>query len=132
MRSGKSNVFGFGSLGFSLVELLVVLAILALLLTIAAPRYFTSIERAKESALIEDLNTMRESIDKFYGDTGQYPESLSKLVEQKYIRKIPIDPITEKTTTWILQEAEPPMTGVFDVHSGAETLAKNGTKYSEW
>jgi len=137
MRSGKSNALklnklGFGQLAFSLVELLVVLAILALLLTIAAPRYFSSIEHAKESALIEDLNTLRQSIDKFYGDTGQYPESLSKLVEQKYIRKIPIDPITEKSTTWILIEAEPPLIGVFDVHSGAETLAKNGTKYSEW
>lgn len=137
MRNGKSSALGFGQTGFnqqgfSLVELLVVLAILALLLTLAVPRYFSSIDRAKESALIEDLSTLRESIDKFYGDTGQYPESLSKLVEQKYIRKIPIDPITEKSTTWILLEAEPPLSGVFDVHSGAETLAKNGTKYSEW
>ena len=137
MRNGKSSALGFvqtgfNQQGFSLVELLVVLAILALLLTLAVPRYFSSIDRAKESALIEDLSTLRESIDKFYGDIGQYPESLSKLVEQKYIRKIPIDPITEKSTTWILLEAEPPLSGVFDVHSGAETLAKNGTKYSEW
>lgn len=136
MHSGKCRhqewALKFSQLGFSLVELLVVLAILALLLTLAVPRYFSSIDRAKESALIEDLSAMRDSIDKFYGDTGQYPESLSKLVEQKYIRKIPIDPITEKSTTWILLDAEPPLTGVSDVHSGAETLAKNGTKYSEW
>ena len=118
--------------GFSLVELLVVLAILALLLTIAVPRYFSSIERAKETALKEDLNTLRESIDKFYGDTGQYPESLDKLVEKKYIRKIPVDPITDKNTTWLLIQAEPPLSGVYDVHSGTDNVAKDGTHYSDW
>ena len=118
--------------GFSLVELLVVLAILALLLTIAIPRYFSSIERAKETALKEDLNTLRESIDKFYGDTGQYPESLDKLVEKKYIRKIPVDPITDKNSTWLLIQAEPPLNGVYDVHSGTDAVAKDGTHYSDW
>lgn len=118
--------------GFSLIELLVVLAILALLLTIAVPRYFSSIDRAKEAALKEDLNTLRESIDKFYGDSGQYPESLDILVEKKYIRKIPIDPITDKNSTWLLIQAEPPLSGVYDVHSGAEDIAKDGTNYSDW
>ena len=118
--------------GFSLIELLVVLAILALLLTIAVPRYFSSIDRAKEAALKEDLNTLRESIDKFYGDSGQYPESLDILVEKKYIRKIPVDPITDKNSTWLLIQAEPPLSGVYDIHSGADTVAKDGTHYSDW
>ncbi len=129
-----SNYFKANSYfnGFSLVELLVVLAILALLLTIAVPRYFSSIERAKETALKEDLNTLRESIDKFYGDTGQYPESLDKLVEKKYIRKIPVDPITDKNSTWLIIQTEPPLSGVYDVQSGTDDVAKDGTHYSDW
>ena len=125
----KTNIY---LRGFSLVELLVVLAILALLLTLAVPRYFTSIDRAKETALKEDLNILRDSIDKFYGDTGQYPESLDELVEKKYIRKIPIDPITDKNNTWVLVEALPPLNGVSDVQSGTDAVAKDGTAYSDW
>lgn len=119
--------------GFTLVELLVVLAILALLLTLAVPRYFTSIERAKEAALQQDLNTLRESIDKFYADTGQYPESLEDLVERKYIRKLPVDPITGKNSTWVLLPPEPPLVGnVYDIHSGSTGIAKDGSRYADW
>lgn len=119
--------------GFTLVELLVVLAILALLLTLAVPRYFTSIERAKEAALQQDLNTLRESIDKFYADTGQYPGYLEDLVERKYIRKLPVDPITGKNSTWVLIPPEPPLIGnVYDIHSGATGIAKDGSRYADW
>lgn len=121
------------TLGFTLVELLVVLSILSLLLTLAAPRYFSNIDRAKDATLIQDLNTIRESIDKFYADRGEYPKSLEELVERKYIRKIPVDPITGKTTTWEFTAPEPPLEGdIYDIHSGSEDLAKDGTRYAEW
>lgn len=120
-------------MGFTLVELLVVLSILALLLSLAYPKYFSSIERAQESALKQTLNTMREGIDKYYGDTGKYPDSLEELVEKKYINKLPLDPITDSTTTWVLDQPEPPLEGmVYDIHSGATTKAKDGSQYSEW
>lgn len=123
----------FKNKGFTLVELLVVLAILALLLTLAVPRYFTSIERTKDAALKQDLNTLRESIDKFYADTGRYPKTLEDLVERKYIRKLPVDPITEKTTTWVFLAPEPPLEGdIYDIHSGAIGVAKDGSRYADW
>ena len=119
--------------GFTLVELLVVLAILAMLLTLAVPKYFSSIERAKEATLKQDLTTLRESLDKFYADTGQYPKTLDDLVDKKYIRKLPIDPITESTITWIFVAPEPPIEGdIADINSGALGTAKDGTKYADW
>lgn len=129
----QSNYNVTNAKGFTLVELLVVLAILALLLTLAAPRYFISLERAKEAALQHDLNAVRENIDKFYADKGRYPESLEDLVEQKYIRKLPVDPITGKDTTWVLVPPEPPMVGnVYDIHSGSTAIAKDGSRYADW
>ena len=123
----------FNPKGFTLVELLVVLAILALLLTLAVPRYFTSIDRAKDAALKQDLNTLRESLDKFYADTGRYPNSLDDLVERKYIRKLPIDQITGKDTTWILTPPELPVEGdIYDIHSGAPGVASDGSRYADW
>jgi general secretion pathway protein G len=119
--------------GFTLVELLVVLSILALLLTLAVPRYFNSIEKAKDAALKHDLNTLRESLDKYYGDRGQYPKTLEDLVEHKYIRKLPVDPITEKPNTWVFTPPEPPLEGdIYDIHSGAKGIAKDGTRYEDW
>jgi general secretion pathway protein G len=119
--------------GFTLVELLVVLTILALLLSLATPRYFNSIEKAKDAALKEELNTLRESLDKYYADRGLYPKTLEDLVEHKYIRKLPIDPITEKNNTWIFISPEPPIEGdIYDIHSGAKGIAKDGTRYESW
>lgn len=133
MRTGKTTkTLARRFIGFTLVELLVVLAIIALLLTIATPRYFHNLERAKETALKEDLSTIRESIDKFYGDQNTYPDSLEELVEKKYIRKVPIDPITKQFDSWLLIEAAPPLTGVEDIKSGAQGAAEDGSLYENW
>lgn len=119
--------------GFTLIELLVVLAIVATLLAIAAPRYFRSVEHSKEVALKQSLAVMRDAIDKFYGDQGVYPESLEVLVEKRYLRSIPVDPITESVTSWqIVAPAEPNTGKVYDVKSGAEGRAAGGTSYKEW
>lgn len=127
------SYYKLGKSGFTLVELLVVLAILALLLTLAVPRYFTSIERAKDATLKHDLSTLRESIDKYFADNGQYPKTLEELVEKKYIRKLPIDPFTEKTNTWVFTPPEPPLEGeIYEIHSGAKNTAKDGSRYEDW
>ena len=119
--------------GFTLLELLVVMAIIATLLTIAAPRYFRSLERSKEAVLKQDIATLRESIDKFYGDTGKFPESLEVLVERRYLRAVPVDPIAASAEKWVLIHAdEPEDTGVKDVHSGAEGTSQNGVPYANW
>ncbi len=119
--------------GFTLVELLVVLAILMLLLSIAVPRYFNGVDRAKEAALKQDLALMREALDKFYGDQARYPNSLEELAERKYIRAVPADPLTESSTTWIIVPPEGNVDGnVYDLHSGATGIAKDGTEYADW
>ncbi|MGZ8303746.1 MAG: type II secretion system protein [Telluria sp.] len=119
--------------GFTLIELIVVLTIVSLMLSIVVPRYFHSIDKAKESMLRQNLSSMRETIDKFYGDLGRYPDSLDEMVQRKYIRAIPIDPLTESTTTWRLVESENQDLGViYDIHSGSDALALDGSLYSEW
>ena len=119
--------------GFTLIELLVVLAILALLLTLATPKYFNSLERAKEATLKQDLNIVRDSLDKYYADNGQYPDTLENLVDKKYIRELPFDPITESTTTWLFDAPEPTVEGnIANIHSGALGMAKDGSQYSQW
>lgn len=119
--------------GFTLIELLVVMAIIATLLSIVAPRYFNSIEKAKEAVLKQDLHIMRDAIDKFHSDMGSYPITLEELVERRYLRSIPIDPMTESNTTWLIV---PPVNdeeeGVYDVHSGYPGQALDGTYYEEW
>lgn len=132
MLNGKLKIMHLKA-GFTLVEMLVVLAILALLLTLASPRYFDSIDRAKEAALKQDLTTVRDSIDKYYADTGRYPGTLDDLVDKKYIRQLPFDPITNSTETWQLFPPEPPLEGnIYDIKSGAEGIAKDGTAYADW
>lgn len=91
--------------GFTLIELLVVLAILALLMTIAMPRYFQSIETSKETILLENLRITRDTIDKFYGDKGRYPDSLDELVQAKYLRHIPVDPMSDLPWTIIYPDS---------------------------
>ncbi|MFA9217347.1 MAG: type II secretion system protein [Sphingomonadaceae bacterium] len=119
--------------GFTLIELLVVLGIVALMLTLAVPRYFPSIDKSKEVVLADNLRNLREVIDQFYGDTGRYPDSLEQLVEKKYLRALPIDPITDSTATWIILPPEDAAKGgVYTIKSGAPGNDRNGKPYSEW
>jgi general secretion pathway protein G len=119
--------------GFTLIELLVVLAVIALLLTIAVPRYFGSLDRSKEAVLKEDLHQMRGAIDKYFGDKGKYPESLETLVTERYLRSVPVDPITEKKDSWVaVPPQDPQKSGVYDVKSGAEGKASDGSAFAEW
>ena len=119
--------------GFTLIELLVVMAIIATLLSVALPRYFGSVERTKEVTLRQSLTVMRDAIDKFYGDQGKYPEQLEDLVSQRYLRDMPVDPITGQRTTW--QVVPPPDAAtskgrVYDVHSGAPGKSSDGKEFS--
>jgi len=119
--------------GFTLIELIVVMAIIALLVTVAVPRYFASVDRSKEAVLRTDLNVMRDAIDKFYGDKGRYPENLAELVGKRYLRALPRDPITESTDTWVVvPPADPGLSGVYDVKSGASGDSAEGSPYSSW
>jgi general secretion pathway protein G len=119
--------------GFTLIEMMVVMVVIGTLLTIAVPRYLRSLERSKEAVLKQDLAALRESIDKFYGDTGKFPETLAILVEKRYLRSIPVDPIAKSADKWVVILAEDPEdTGVKDVHSGAEGAGQNGVPYALW
>ena len=120
--------------GFTLLELIVVMTIVALLASIAAPRYFDSIDRARERVLLQNLNLLRDAIDKFHADTGAYPSTLNELATRRYVRKIPEDPVTGSATTWVVL-APPPASGlggVFDVRSGAPGNAMDGSAYGAW
>ena len=119
--------------GFTLIELLVVMAIIATLLSVALPRYFGSVERAKETTLKQSLSVMRDALDKYRADHGQYPERLEDLATQKYLREVPVDPITGERGTWVL--VPPPdgpgvKGGVYDVQSGAQGKTTDGKEYS--
>src|ERR1044071_1872503 len=122
-RASTASPIGIGEAvrprsGFTLIELLVVMAIIALLLSLAIPRYFGSLERSKEAVLREDLFQLRDAIGKYYGDKGKYPESLDALASEKYLRKVPVDPITESTTPWLIAPPGAPQKGgVYDVKS---------------
>jgi general secretion pathway protein G len=119
--------------GFTLIELLVVLAIVATLLLIAVPRYFGSVDKAKEAVLRENLYQARDAIGKYYADKGRYPESIEALATDKYLRKAPFDPITESAATWVIVPPDDPQkTGVFDLKSGAQGKASDGSAYAEW
>lgn len=119
--------------GFTLIELLVVMAIIAMLLSLAMPRYFRSVDKSKEAALHSDLRGFRDAIDKFYGDTGKYPDSLDDLVAKKYLRSIPPDPITGSELTWVaVTPADSEKGRVYDVKSGAKGVSEDGTPYSDW
>jgi general secretion pathway protein G len=122
-----------GGQGFTLIELLVVLAIIALLLTIAVPRYYGSLDKSKEAVLKENLFQLRDAIGKYHADKGKYPESLESLAADKYLRKVPLDPITESSTTWlVVPPTDPQKGGVYDVKSGAPGKAIDGSEFSTW
>ncbi|HEX5688081.1 MAG TPA: type II secretion system protein [Ideonella sp.] len=119
--------------GFTLIELLVVMAILALLLTIAAPRYFHSVDAAKESVLRENLRVTRDAIAHFRGDLGRYPDSLDELVTRKYLSAPPMDPITSSNATWELIPPSDEVKGnVADLRSGALGSGRDGSAFRDW
>jgi general secretion pathway protein G len=119
--------------GFTLIELLVVMSIIGMLLTIAVPHYFRTIRHSKETVLRHDLSVVRESIDKYYADLGEYPDALPALVDKHYIRSVPVDPFTKTAASWLLVASDDPdHPGVRDVHSGSPDLAFDGSPFVSW
>ena len=120
-----------GEEGFTIIELMIVITLIGILVGIAIPMYQTSIIRAKEAALKENLYLLRDTIDKYYSDHVEYPPSLATLVEKKYIRAVPEDPFTGSKDTWneVPADSGP---GVFDVRSGSDLTGRNGVPYNEW
>ena len=120
--------------GFTLIELIVVMAIVALLVSIAAPRYFRSVDRARENSLRTSLGVMRDAIDQFEADKGRYPESLDELVSARYLRSVPTDPLTDSASTWVvLTPVSPVARGkVYDIRSGMAGRASDGRLLADW
>ena len=128
--------------GFTLLELLVVMTIIGILAAIAVPALRDSPQRAREATLREDLFTMRSVIDQYHGDKGVFPPDLQTLVSDGYLRKIPVDPMTKSSETWVLateeippdeqSTSEPVTPGVTDVHSGSPDKGLDGSLYKEW
>lgn len=116
--------------GFTLVELLVVMAIIAALTAFVAPGYLKQGDRAKETVLRHNLNTLRQSIDDYRADQGRNPASLEALVEHRYLREVPVDPVTGRRNSWRLLAGD--AGGVADVRSGAKGRALDGSGYETW
>jgi general secretion pathway protein G len=119
--------------GFTLIEMMTVIAIIGILATIATPSFLRSITRAREASLRNSLFVLRDVIDQYYADNGDYPETLEVLIEKKYIRTVPMDPFTGSTETWILIAPEGEgLSGIYDVHSGSDKISLYGMPYNEW
>ena len=136
IRTNRGKKLGEG--GFTLVELMIVMAIIMILATIAIPIYVRTLQRAKEATLREDLHTMRTAIDSYTIDKEKAPDALDDLVQAGYLKSIPVDPITSSSETWITSQSDT-MTdlnetqgGMDDVHSGSQGLASDGTSYNTW
>ncbi len=118
--------------GFTLIELLVVMAVLAMLASLVAPRYIARIDDARETVLRQNLVGLRSAIDQFYRDKARYPETLEELVAQRYIRAVPLDPITSRVDSWVLVGPDESSKSIFDIKSGSNKRAKDGTEYASW
>ena len=118
--------------GFTLIELMIVMTLVGILAAIAQPQFHQYTIRTREAVLKENLFTMRDVIDQYYGDKGKYPDNLQELVDNRYIRKVPEDPFTKSAETWVTVPPDAGEGGIFDVHSGSDLIALNGTPYNEW
>ncbi len=121
--------------GFTLIEVLIVVTIIGILISLAQPSYHRAVMSAKEATLKEDLFILRDVIDQFYADNTKYPLTLNDLVEKRYLRRIPKDPLTGSAETWALvsfTDEQGQQNGIFDVHSGSDGIALDGTRYSDW
>jgi general secretion pathway protein G len=126
-----------GERGFTLIELMIVITIILILIGMAAGMYQKSIQHARESVLLQDLQTMRQAIDNYTLDKQQAPQSLDELVDAHYLREIPMDPVSRQKD-WVIHfgdtvlSPEQTGSGIDDVHSGSDQVGSNGTPYSSW
>ncbi len=120
------NTFMKRKAGFTLIELIVVMAVIALLLTLAVPRYFNAIDNSKAAVQRQNISVLRDSIDKFFGDNGRYPENLAELVSKRYLREVPQDPLTESNDWVIVPPQDLTLGAVYDIKS-AYKLAENSS-----
>jgi len=124
--------------GFTLIEMLIVMTLIVVLASVGLIAYQTSVRRGREAVLKEDLYRMRDAIDQYYADKGKYPTDLNELVSTNYVRRVPVDPMTNSAETWqtVMAEADPSNPsaepGITDVKSGSEGAAIDGTNYNEW
>lgn len=118
--------------GFTLIELMIVMTLIGILAAIAQPQFHQYTVRGREAVLKENLFTLRDVIDQFSADKGKFPDTLQELVDNKYIRKVPEDPFTKSAETWVTVPPDTGEGGIFDVHSGSDLIALNGTPYNEW
>ena len=127
-----------GEGGWTLIELMIVIALIMILATMALVQYRNSVTAAKEATLKGQLFIMRESIDQYYADKGKYPDSLQTLVSESYLRSMPRDPFTNSSDTWQTVPAEPESgastaaAGIFDVKSGSEGTGLDGSRHADW
>ena len=134
----RSRVDGRSLDGFTLIEIMIVISLIFVLAGMALIQYTNSVKRTREAVLKEDLFRMRDAIDQFYADKNKYPATLDELVSEKYMRSVPIDPMTNSADTWqtIMSEPDPlnpsAEIGIYDVKSGSDGTALDGSKYSEW
>ena len=134
----RNTATGTSARGFTMIELLIVMTLVIILASIGMTQYRTSVTRAEEAALKENLFRIRDAMDQYYADKNKWPTDLAELVASGYIREVPIDPMTKSKDTWQTTQAEPDPNnpasagGVDNVHSGSDRTATDGTRYAEW